>query len=442
MTNNSTVRIAACSAILLALCSSPARANVAAAPEAGQVPGRLDLHLRTYAEELQYIGGSRRHAVIQSGRLVYQSDYYSAGPDIGFGVDAGLYGAVRLDGGGGSRNFARFRYDGTGSKEHAWAYPGEYALKARLGQTTIKYGLQPGLDNPFLPPYDIRALPPTFRGISMISTDIPGMKFSAGSFNGVVPRGDDHVRKLSTSYSEVTFDRISYAGVETRLKDVKTSFYANHAENLWNQYYLSASKELPVANEVTLTGRIDSYITRATGSHLGGAIDNKAIAASLTVQKDASSVLFGYQAIGGDQFYDYTNETAGIALSNAMGVDYNSPHERSWQLRYVFDGNRAGIPGLRLMAFTVQSHGVDASAGAAAHSRLDDPLHGLYWKSGQPAHGGRKEWAAKVTYQVQTGTLKDMKIAFYVYRTRADQFYPGSSFNDSQLMINYPVRVF
>lgn len=444
MTNNSTARLAACSALLFTFCLSPARANVEAAPEAkqSQIPGRMDLLLRTYAEELQYLSGSRRHAVIQSGRLIYQSDYYGAGSDAGIGVDAGLYGAVRLDGGGGSRNMVHHRVDGTGSKDHAWAFLGEYALKARLGQTTVKYGLQPGVDNPFMPPYDIRALPPTFRGITAVSTDIPGVKLSAGSFDGVVPRGDDRVRPLSTSYSEVQFDRISYAGVETRIKGVKTAFHVNHASNLWNQYFISASRELPVSNDVTLTGRMDSYITNAAGARIGGEIDNKALGLSLTVEKGASSVLFGYQSISGDQFYDYTNETAGITLSNAMGVDYNSPHERSGQLRYVFNGDRAGIPGLRLMAFTVRSHGANAAAGAAAHSNPDDPLHKLYWKKGQPAHGGRHEYAAKVTYQVQTGALKDMRIAFYVYRTRADTFYPGSSFNDSQLMINFPVRVF
>jgi len=428
--------MAACGAMIFGLFLAPAHADVA------PLPGHLDLLLRTYAEELQYLSGARRHAVIQSARLLYQSEYYSTGSDVSVGVDAGLYGALRFDGGGGMRNMGHYRYDGTGPSDHAWAYPGEYALKARLGQTTVKYGLQSGGDNPFTPPYDIRALPPTFRGITMVSTDIPGVKLAAGSFNGVIPRGDDGVRRLSTSYSEVGFDRMSYVGMETRIGDVKTSFYANHATDLWNQFYGSASKDMAVSEQVMLTGRMDAYLTRAAGARVGGEIDNRALGLSLTAQRGPHSVLVGYQAIGGDQFYDYMNETAGIALSNAMGVDYNSPHERSGQLRYVFNGDRAGLPGLRLMAFTVQSHGVDASAGAAAHGSVDDPLHNLYWKKGQPAHGGRKEWAAKVTYQVQTGALKDMKIAFYVYRTRADAFYPGSSFNDSQLMINFPVRVF
>jgi hypothetical protein len=444
MTKNLTARILACGGILFAFASAPAHADAEAAPQAGpgKIPGRMDLLLRTYAEELQILNGARRHAVIQSGRLIYQSDYIGSGSGVSVGADVGLYGAVRLDGGGGSHNMAHYRFDGSGSGDHAWGYAGEYALKAKVGKTLIRYGVQEGVDNPFLPPYDIRALPPTFRGLSLVSTDVAGMTLQAGSFDGAIPRGDDHVRGLSTAYGGIAFDRISYAGLETRTRDVSMAVYVNHASNLWNQYYVSASKGVPVGNDVTLTGRIDSYITEATGARVAGDIDNRALGLSLTAQQGASSVLLGYQSIGGDQFFDYTNETAGVYLANAMGVDYNAPHERSVQLRYIFDGGRAGIPGLKLTAFTVHSWGGDAAAGAAVHGNPDDPQHDLYWKSGQPARGGRYEWAAKAAYLVQSGAFKDMKIAFYLYFNRIDPLYPSKSFNNAQLMINYPLRIF
>ena len=139
---------------------------------------------------------------------------------------------------------------------------------------------------------------------------------------------------------------------------------------------------------------------------------------------------------------DYTQETAGIYLGNSMGVDYNAPRERSLQLRYVFDGNRAGVPGWTLMAWTVRGFGVDGSAGAAAHPDPSDPVHDLYWKNGEYVRGGHREWAVKSVYLMQDGQLKGTKIAFYVYRTRIDAQYPSKSFNDMQLMINYPIRFF
>lgn len=406
------------------------------------LPGRLDLLLRTYAEELDVADGNRIHAVVQSARLVYQSEFYGSGTGLSAGFDAGLYGAVRFDGGGGSRNMTRSLPDGTGQSEHAWAYPGEYALKFKYGATIVKYGLQPGLDNPYLPPYDIRSLPPTLRGVTAVSNDIPGMTFSAGMVTGVVPRGDSHVRTLSTAYGGINLDRFSYAGLDTKVGDVALSLYGGQASDLWNQYYASGTKVFSLNQDAKLVARIDGYLTRDTGRRLEGQIDNKALGMSLTAHNGAHAFLLGYQTIRGDQFFDYLQETAGIYLANAMGVDYNSPHERSYQLRYTFDGARAGIPGFRLMAWTVRGHGADGSNGAKAHSDPADPLYYLYHKNGEYIRGKRHEWGIKPSYLVQGGPLKDLRIAFYVYKTRVDPLYPSKSFNDAQLMINYPVRLF
>ncbi len=406
------------------------------------IPGRLDLLLRTYVEDLRIVNGARRHGAVQSGRLVFQSDYFGptpGGPGVGF--DAGLYGALRLDGDSDSRNMVHYREDGSGLHDTAWGYLGEYALKAKAGDTTLKYGLQT-VNNPYLQPYDIRALPPTFRGLSLVSGDLKDITLAAGSFDGVIPRGDDRLRGLSTAYAGLPFDRISYAGAAAQFETSSLALYASQYRDLWNQYYLSASKKLQFDDDFRLTAQFDSYLTRASGAARAGSVHNNAYAASLTAQKGASSLVLGFQLIDGDEFMDYTQETAGIYLSNAMGVDYNAPHERSVQLRYVFDGNRAGIPGWTLMAWTVRGFGVDGSASAAAHPDPSDPLHSLYWKNGEYVRGGHREWAVKTAYVVQDGSLKGAKIAFYVYRTRVDTQYPSKSFNDVQLMINYPIRVF
>lgn len=429
---------------LLALAGGIAHAaDAPAAPaSAPPLPGQLDLLLRTYAEHLRIIDGPRRHGTIQSGRLLFQSDYFGApsgSPGIGF--DLGLYGALRLDSGGGSRNMAHYREDGTGSHDAAWGYLGEYALKARAGGTTLKAGLHM-VHNPFMQPYDIRALPPTFRGVSLVSTDVPGLTLAAGSFDGVIPRGDDRVRGLSTAYGGLPFERISYAGVAAQGDSGSFGVWASQSRDLWNQVYLSAGKKLSFEHDISLAAQADAYLTRSTGARLAGHVNTNAMAVSLTAKKGHSALTLGYQVIDGDEFMDYTNETAGIYLSNAMGVDFNAPNERSVQLRYTFDGNRAGIPGWTLMAWTVRGVGSDATEAAAAHADPSDPLHSLYWKGGAPARGGHQEWAVKSIYTLQDGRYKGLRIAFYVYRTRIDPQYPSRSFNDKQLMINYPLRLF
>lgn len=410
--------------------------------DASPLPGRLDLHLRFYAEHLRIHDGPRRHGTIQAGRLVYQSDHYgSADGRYGLGVDLGLYGALKLDSGGGSRNMAHYREDGTGSHDDAWGYLGEYALKAKAGGTTAKYGLHM-VPNPFLQPYDIRALPPTFRGLSVQSTDIAGLTLAAGRFDGVIPRGDERVRGLSTSYGGVPFERITYAGASAQFDGAALAAWASQSRDLWNQVYLSANKKLSFDGDVQLIGQFDSYLTRDTGARIAGRVRTDAFAGSLTAKKGFSALTLGYQLIDGDEFMDYTNETAGIYLGNAMGVDFNAPHEKSVQLRYTFDGSKAGIPGWTLMVWTVRGWGADSTAAATAHSNPADPLYSLYWKNGAPASGGHQEWAIKSIYTVPDGRFKGLRIAAYLYRQRVDPQYPSRTFNDRQLMINYPLRLF
>lgn len=419
--------------------STPLCTSALAVEKMSHPPEQLDLNLRMYAENLQVIDGPRLHAMVTSARLVYQSEYY--GSDVSFGFDVGGYGAVKILGDSNSRNMVHLRPDGSGFEDMGWAYIGESALKMKVGDTVIKYGLQPGLDNPYLPPYDIRSLPPTFRGLSVISSDVKGYTISAGSFDQVIPRGDDQMRDLSTSYGGIPFERISYIGTDMNIGKTDVSFYGSLSDNLWHQYYFSAARKITLGDDASFTGRVHSYLTQDTGSQLAGEVDNQAVALSLTAQLGASSLMLGYQAIGGDQFFDYTQETAGIYLSNSMGMDYNSPNEKSVQIRYTFKGDKVGIPGFKLMIWWVKSHGVDGSNGAAAHSDLNDPLYSLYWKSGEYVRGSRYEWGIKPSYEIKEGNFKGTKIAFYVYRTRVSPLYPSSSFDDVQLMIDIPIEI-
>jgi hypothetical protein len=421
---------------------APPEGDAAPAAAPRPLPGQLDLLLRTYVERLQVIDGPLRHGTIQSARLVFRSDLFGGGAagQSGVGFDLGVYGALRLDGGRDSRNMALYRADGSGVHDKAWAYLGEYAMKGELGGSAFKYGLQM-VSNPYLQPYDIRALPPTFRGLSLTSSALPGVSLAAGRFDGVIPRGDDRVRGLSTAYGGLPFDRFEYLGASASAGDSALSLWASRSSDLWNQYHVSASSGLRLQDDVQLTAQVDAYLTRDTGARRAGRVDTDAASLSVTARKGHSSLTLVHQKIAGDEFMDYTGETAGIFLGNARGVDFNAPHERSWQVRYTFDGNRAGLPGWTLMAWTILGHGSDARRGAAAHADPADPLHSLYWKNGAPASGGQQEWAIKSVYTVQEGRHKGMRIAAYVYRRRVDPQYPSRSFDDMQLTVNYPLRV-
>ncbi|WP_321815268.1 MULTISPECIES: OprD family outer membrane porin [unclassified Paraburkholderia] len=400
----------------------------------------LALNLRNYADVQDVAGGPHRHAWVQGAMLDYTSGF-TQGP-IGFGVDASLYGAFKLDGGQGAGNMVHVGKDGGGANQLAWAYPGIYDVKARVADTVVKYGLQMTDNNPFFEPHDNRALPPTFLGVSIVSKDIANMVLQGGSFTKVDPRGHTNLVDLSTSYGGVTFKRFSFAGGSWDYSpNGSVSLYANQADSVWRQFYGSVQHSIGDPSTLKWTGFANLYSTHSVGGGLEGHINNNAYSLSLAAQHGAHSLLLGYHQILGDQFFDYVNETNGIYLVNSMDVDYNAPHEKSFQVRYGFDGKYSGLPGAKAMLWYALGWGADGSAGAAANP-AGSALYGLYWRDGQPVHGSHHEFGFIPSYTIQSGRFKDTKIALSAMWHHGSKYYSDPNNMEYRLVIGMPFNLF
>ncbi|WP_322068766.1 OprD family outer membrane porin [Paraburkholderia bannensis] len=400
----------------------------------------LMLNLRNYADVQDVTGGPHRHAWTQGAMLDYTSGF-TQGP-IGFGVDASLYGAFKFDGGQGAGNMVHVSKGGGGQNQFAWAYPGIYDVKAQVSNTVVKYGLQMTANNPFFEPHDNRALPPTFLGVSLVSKDIANTVLQGGSFTKVDPRGHTNLVDLSTSYGGVTFKRFSYVGGSWDYSpNGNLSLFANQADSVWRQYYGSLQQSIGDPSTLKWTGFANVYSTHGVGGGLEGPINNNAYSLSLAAQHGAHSLLIGYQQILGDQFFDYVNETNGIYLVNSMDVDYNAPHEKSFQVRYGFDGKYAGLPGAKAMLWYALGWGADGSAGAAANGP-GSQLYGLYWKNGQPVHGSHHEFGFIPSYTLQSGRFKDTKIAFTAMWHHGSKYYSDPTNMEYRLLVSMPLKLF
>ncbi|WP_321886974.1 OprD family outer membrane porin [Paraburkholderia bannensis] len=400
----------------------------------------LMLNLRNYADVQDVTGGPHRHAWTQGAMLDYTSGF-TQGP-IGFGVDASLYGAFKLDGGQGAGNMVHVSKGGGGQNQFAWAYPGIYDVKAQVSNTVVKYGLQMTADNPFFEPHDNRALSPSFLGVSLVSKDIANTVLQGGSFTKVDPRGHTNLVDLSTSYGGVTFKRFSYVGGSWDYSPSgNLSLFANQADSVWRQYYGSLQQSIGDPSTLKWTGFANVYSTHGVGGGLEGPINNNAYSLSLAAQHGAHSLLIGYQQILGDQFFDYVNETNGIYLVNSMDVDYNAPHEKSFQVRYGFDGKYAGLPGAKAMLWYALGWGADGSAGAAANGP-GSQLYGLYWKNGQPVHGSHHEFGFIPSYTLQSGRFKDTKIAFTAMWHHGSKYYSDPTNMEYRLLVSMPLKLF
>ncbi|AUT70675.1 OprD family outer membrane porin [Paraburkholderia hospita] len=395
----------------------------------------LNLLFRNYADQFDNEGGPHRHAWVQGMQANFESGF-TQGP-VGLGFDASLFAALKLDGGNGAGNMVHVAKGGGGSDQLAWAYPGMYDIKGRISETVVKYGLQIVDNNPFMEPHDNRALPPTFLGVSAVSNDIHNVTLQAGSFTKVDPRGHTNLVDLTTSYGGTTFKRLSYFGGNWDYSPNGTvTLYADQAEDVWNQFYAAISHSIGDVNTVKWAGLANIYSTHQTGSALQGHINNNAYSLSLSAQHGPHQVLLGYQQILGDQFFDYVNETNGIYLVNSMDVDYNAPHEKSFQLRYTFDGKYAGLPGFKAMLWGVTGWGADASAGAASNAI------GPYTRNGEYVHGTHHEIGFIPSYTLQSGRFKDTKITFIAMYHKSTAHYSDPDNMEYRLVVNVPVKVF
>ena len=101
------------------------------------------------------------------------------------------------------------------------------ALKAKVSKTELKVGeLQPNL--PVLTFSDIRLLPPTYQGVSIVSSEVNGLTLQGGRLRSTSLRneaGDDRMRAMLGRTPQAAFsDAFNYAGGDYAFNGKRTSF--------------------------------------------------------------------------------------------------------------------------------------------------------------------------------------------------------------------------
>lgn len=424
--------------------TSPNDANSAALlTEAPALPAaftpRQELRIgsRNYSERLDIDGGTTRTAWVQGVQLSYAAGVGDARAGLGF--EGTLFGALKLHGGTDARNMVHVGPGGVERDARAWAYPGTYVLKAQVDGVTARAGLQT-IVNPFIQPYDNRALPPTFRGVAIDGQAGGGLVLAAGSFDAVMARGFSHLQALSTAYGGQTFKHLAYAGADWRPTDRdRAALYLSRATDVWDQHYLSLEHRSVPAGQPGVGLRADLYSTRGQGARRQDAIDNQAYSIALVAEQGKSELAISYQRIHGDQFFDFVQETTGSFLANSGGADYNAPHEQSLRVKWRARNELFGIRGLQGAVWAIAGWGADASREAQRFSVPGTAMHAVYWKNGRPKHGRHGELGIKPSFTVQQGRYKNAEIILTVIRHRAGEYYPIKGFLDFRLNINVPL---
>ena len=297
------------------------------------------------------------------------------------------------------------------------------AMKAKLSNTELKIGeLQPNL--PVLTFSDIRLLPPSYQGVSLVSNEIDGLTLQTGQLHSTSQRnesGDGKIQAMvgSVPKLQASGDHFNYAGADYAFNNKRTSVGAWYAqlEDLYNQRFFSFKHSEPLG-DWTLGAIMGYYDSRADGKQLIGEVDNQAFHTRLSAKYGGHTLSLGYQAMFGDQGFARVFANVSPLSNEVFTYSFDSTDERSRQARYDYDFAALGVPGLTTLVRYVQGDNVTTTGN----------FEGREW-----------ERDLEIGYVVQSGPLKNVSV---VFRNAAVRSNYRSDVNENRLILNYTLALF
>ncbi|HBX54619.1 OprD family porin [Pseudomonas sp. UBA2684] len=357
---------------------------------------------------------------------------------VGFGVDAFAMLGLKLDSGDGRSGAGGsvdvMPYNSAGQPEDDYSKVGG-AVKARFMDTVIKAGDVFPV-SPVVQYGDSRLLPESFRGITVANNSIDGLALQGGRLHSMSEPNSSSMRDgFATFYAgSVDSPWIAYVGGDYSVNDnVGISLYTSRLKDAWNQYYAGTTLSYPLSNDIALIGGLNYYKAVDEGKQHLGSFDNNIWSGKVGVQFGAHTVMVGIQRNSGDDDFDYLRQSDSIYLDNSIQYsDFNSPKEKSWQVRYDLDMEPFGVPGLSFMTRYAQGWDADYTNANDVYMRRDG--------DGNPLTN-QKRWERDIEakYVVQAGSLKDMSFRIRQATTRATDF--ESDLDEVRLIVEYPLEV-
>ncbi|NLY15882.1 MAG: OprD family porin [Gammaproteobacteria bacterium] len=432
---------------VIAFAVAAASTQMAAASQQSESNGfvedsKLDLHARTLYFNRDFRNEdstqqSYREDLGLGLKAIYESGFTQG--TVGFGVDVfGLQG-IKLDTGGGRQGNNQFPTDGRSGKAQDNYSQAGAAVKARLSNTTLKYGQQ-FVDLPVLSTDDSRLLPESTTGFLVTSEEIDGLVVHAGHFTAL--------SAMDQSY------RDSANGGELRSLDLIGARY-NFTDNLSAAYYyadadlghkgerLEAKKQYlninynhPIADNQSVTVDFNAYSTRVRDRDnaywltTSDARTGKNNVRSLAVAYNIGSHTFtvGTQTVEGNlnggYAYGYDGGGSVYLLNDVQYNDFRAKGEDSWQVRYDLDMAQFGVPGLSFMTRYVRGTNIENNGRN----------NGKNW-----------ERDTDVRYVVQSGAAKDLSLhlrnATYRANGAAHAATGNRDVNEVRFIVEYPLSI-
>lgn len=340
---------------------------------------------------------------------------------VGFGLDVlGLY-SIKLDGNRGAANTQLMPIHDDGEAADQYGRTAVTA-KAKLSKTELKVGEWFAV-LPILRADDGRSLPQTFQGAQLTSGEIDGLTLYGGQFWKNSQRHDASREEMAYNAGGtiglVEGDDFNFAGGEYRFNGNSTMVGVWHArlENVYQQSFVQLTHSQPVGDWV-LGANLGYFNGKDEGSSKAGDLDNKVYQGALSAKRGNNTFQVTYQRLSGDtKFLRVDGASGGSLVNDGFLSAFDSPEERSWQLRHDYNFAGLGIPGLTLMNRYTSGSNIHASGRTDA-----------------------EEWSreTELAYTIQEGTLKNLNVRWRNSDVRRDV---GQDLHENRLIINYPLSI-
>ncbi len=403
----------------LSVLSLPAAAQAAGEGFVEGASATLQARNYYFSRDFSDIVGANRQSKAEEWAQGFILDFksgYTPGV-LGFGLDAqGLLG-IKLDSSRDRVNTGLLPVRDNGEAADEYSRLG-VAVKARLSQTELRVGeLQPNL--PVLTFSDIRLLPPSYQGASLVSREIEGLTLQGGHLRSTSLRneaGDDKLQAMlgHVPQRQVSSDAFNYLGADYAFNDKRTtaSLWYAQLEDIYNQRFVGLKHSEPMG-AWTMGVNLGYFDSQEDGDKLLGDIDNQAFYSLISAKHGGHTFYIGYQAMFGDNPFPrvFANVTP---LGNEVPTyEFAYTDERSWQARYDYDFAALGIPGLTTTVRYIRGNNVDTGRGFEGKDRERD---------------------LDIGYVVQSGSLKGLGVRVRNVEARSNY---RSDIDENRLLLTY-----
>ena len=346
---------------------------------------------------------------------------YTSGP-VGLGADVIATAGIKLDSSPDRANTGLLYTDSDGH------VPNEYArlagaLRLKLAETVLRIGeLQPNL--PVLAFSDIRLLPPSYQGASLISKDINNLTLQAGQLRSTSLREDPGRTDMLAMVGFVPnrtadTDRFEYAGADYAFTNNRTtvSLWYAQLKDIYNQRFFGLKHNEPVGDWV-LGANLGYYDSSEDGNKLIGEVDNRALYSLFSAGRGNHKFHLGYQQMFGDHGFPRVFANVSPLGNELPTYSFDSAEERSCQARYDYNFVGWNIPGLTSTLRYIKGDNVrvgDSNSGREFERDLD------------------------LAYTFQKGSLKNLSIRMRNVTARSSY---KTDINENRLIISYTLGLF